>query len=878
VRRIGFGSALLLLLLVSALVAQDNNTSTIAERKRANAIRSDGPIRVDGVLDDHAWERAVPISDFIQKEPQENAPPTEDMEVRFVYDDSAIYIGARMFKKNEAAIQAPLGRRDAVKDQAEYLLVSLDTFHDHRTAYAFGVTATGVRIDRYYPQDDETVFDESYDPVWQAKTNIQDDGWTAELWIPFSQLRFNEQPEQIWGLNIQRSTPNTNEMDYWEPVPRTVKAWASRFGDLGGIEGIRPSKRIEVMPFTAGSALLNGNRDRSNPFDDGRNLKNHTGADLKMGLGPDLTLEATVNPDFGQVEADAAEVNLTALETFFPEKRPFFIEGSRLLNTSLANNFFNSRRIGAPPTAPVSADYVDYPQTNTILTAAKLTGRLVSGTSIGILGAITGEEFARTAQRGSSSIGEVRVAPKANWGLVRVQQEFGPSASTVSGMFTAVHRDLKPGDPLAALMNRNAYMASGDSVLRFRGGQYELRSYAGLDYINGDAANIERIQRSAVHYLQRPDKNYALFDPTRTSLPGYVIGSTFERTGGRHWLWYGRVIIQSPTFNANDIGRITTSDSYQPDLNIRYRETRPGKIFRNYSIGVTQSNEWNFGGNRQDGAVRSNITLTFLNFWTATLATGPNFARLDERLTRGGPMMRTPKGFTTTATLRNRAAARNGWNASYTLTTNESGSRLRNVHGGISFTPGPRWQFSVTPTSIHEINSQQYVASLSGGPAQTYGQRYIFSFVDRSTWSSQFRMGYTLRPDLNVDVYAEPFAASGHYYDFGELTAPRTSLLRVYGTNGTSVALQPDGTRVVTDGTANFTLKNSDFNIRSFRSNVVLRWEWRPGSILYLVWQQNRRSSEPFGDRVGLTDMFSSLTAPGSNFFAVKMSFWLPVK
>ena len=235
-----------------------------------------------------------------------------------------------------------------------------------------------------------------------------------ELWIPFSQLRFNEQTEQIWGLNVQRFTPTINEMDYWEPVPRTEKAWASRFGDLRGIEGIRPSKRIEVLPFTAGSALVNGNRDLTNPFDDGRNLKNHTGVDLKMGLGPNLTLEATVNPDFGQVEADPAEVNLSALETFFPEKRPFFLEDSRLLNTSLANNFFNSRRIGAPPTAPVSADYVDYPQTSTILTAAKLTGRLVSGTSIGILGAVTGEEFAHTAQRGSPSIETVRVAPRAN--------------------------------------------------------------------------------------------------------------------------------------------------------------------------------------------------------------------------------------------------------------------------------------------------------------------------------------------------------------------------------------------------------------------------------------------------------------------------------
>ena len=839
--------------------------------QKATAARVDeGSVRIDGRLDDPAWDKAVPIVDFIQKEPNEGAVPAEQMEVRVIYDNNAVYIGARMYNRKHTPIQAPLGRRDVVKDQAEYLLVSFDTFHDRRTAYAFGVTATGVRIDRYYPQDDEATFDEGFNPVWQARTDIEDDDWTAELWIPFSQLRFNGEKEQVWGLNIQRSTPNSNEMDYWTPVPRTEKGWASRFGDLLGIEGIRPTRRIEIVPFVAGASTVNGNRDPRNPFDNGRNLKSHTGADLKMGMGPNLTLQATVNPDFGQVEADPAEVNLTTTETNFAEKRPFFEEDARFLNTSLVGNFFYSRRIGAAPIAPVTADFVDYPKTSTILSAAKVTGQLSSGTSVGMLGAVTAEESARLSYIGSSKIDTVRVAPRTNYGLVRVQQEFGPSASTISGMMTAVHRNFKFGDPLAELLSRNAYTAFTDSILRFNGGQYELRSYAGVAYVKGQPGAIARLQQSPAHHLQRPDKNYAVFDPTKTSLSGYELDSVFERTGGRHWLWNVGTQFQSPAFESNDMGRVTSADGRQFNTALKYRETRPGKYFRNYLIGVSQNNEWNYGGNRTNGNARANLNLTLLNFWIATVTTGPNFRALDEHLTRGGPLMGSPKAWTTTVTLKNRAAARTGWNASFTKTTDEAGGDLRNINGGLSFRPGSQWQFAVTPTHIHEINSHQYVTSLSGGRAETYGQRYIFSFIDRSTWSTQFRMSYTLKPDLNVDVYGEPFAASGHYYDFGELSAPRAQRLRVYGTNGTTMSVQPDGSRVITDGGSTFTLKNYDFNIRSFRSNVVLRWEWRPGSTLYLVWQQDRKVSELLGDSVGLGDMFRSFRAPGSNYLAVK--------
>lgn len=862
---------LLFPLIVSAQQAKNGNP-----RKQAVAVRvAEGAIRLDGRLDDDGWRDAPPITDFIQKEPDEGVAPTEEMDVRIVYDSAVIYVGARMHNRKRVPIQAPMGRRDDVETLAEHILVSFDTFHDRRTAYAFGVTANGVRMDRFYPGDDEGVFDEGFDPVWQARTSVEEDSWTAELWIPLSQLRFTAQQEQVWGLNVQRFMPTNNEMDYWVAVPRTQRGWSSHFGDLRGIQGIRPPRRVELLPYVAGASTVSAERDPGNPFD--QEIARRVGLDVKMGLGPNLTLEATVNPDFGQVEADPAEVNLSAFETFFSEKRPFFTEGANLLSPRSVNNFFYSRRIGARPTTAVAGDYVDYPFTSTIGTAAKLTGRLPSGTSLGMLAAVTTDESARRFNAGAPAIEELRVAPRTTYGLARVQQELGPNASTTSAMVTYMHRDFTENDPLARLLTRTAFSVSGDSLLRFKRGEYELSSYYGITYVEGDPAAIARVQRSSAHYFQRPDREYSRFDPTRTSIPGYKAGASFERVGGRHWLWGIDTDFEPPGFEPNDMGRLSYGDGIRADPSIRYRETVPGKLFRSYSFGVTQRNEWSYDGVRQGGNVTGNANLTFLNFWTASLDTGPTFRIQDPRLTRGGPLMAGPSGWTTTMSLRSRAAAQTGWNTRLQRTTDELGGYVTNVNGGISFRPSPQWQLSVTPTYRREVDAQQYVAALGGGRTETFGTRYIFSYIDRTTVSTQIRTGYTLRPDLNLDLYAEPFAASGRYYGFGELAAPRALRLRTYGTAGTTISRQPDGSYIVGDGTSTFTLRDNDFNVRSFRSNLVLRWEWRPGSTLYVVWQQDRRVEERRGQAVSFDDMFRSLGAPGSNFFAVKTSFWLPL-
>jgi len=867
----GFFCVLILTLSTVPVWAQTSDT------KQARATRvAGGSITLDGRLSEAAWESTSPVTDFVQKEPVEGAEPTERTEVRFLYDDSALYVGARMWKRPGSRIQSSMARRDRV-EQSEHILVAFDTFLDHRTAYVFGVTAQGVRVDRYHAKDDETVFDETYDMVWAAKTASDENGWTAEMWIPFSQLRFEHKANQVFGLNIHRYTPTLDEDDYWVPVPRTVRAWSSRFGTLVGIGGLPGDRPVEVSPYVASSSTVNSNRDSRNPFDNGVNLKGRVGADLKAGIGQNLTLDAAINPDFGQVEADPAEVNLTGQETFFAEKRPFFLEGASLMNLATNTNTFYSRRIGARPVGPVTGDFTDYPAATTILGAAKLTGRLPSGTSVGAMAAVTDAETARTFALSTSTQSKALVAPRTVYGVARVQQEFGAAQSTVSGMATVLHRSMDASDPIAQILNRTAIAAGGDANVRFKGGQYEWSSLEVLTLVEGEPSAVARSQRNSAHYAQRPDRTYHLYDPTRTSWGGWWTVNEFARTGGRHWIWTLTNEIQSPDLEHNDLGRLTSADGIQGNVDVRYRETVPKGLLRNWWIGGRQNNEWTFGHERTTKSAGAYTSLTFKNFWTTTATYTENFNHLDTRLARGGPKMSVPPSKSLQVTLKTRASSRRSWSIDLTKSATVDGGFNHKATGSLTLQVGPRWQLTATPIFQRQVDTQQYITVLGGGRPATFGSRYIFADIDRHTYSVQFRTGFTLKPDLNLDVYAEPFAASGRYWNLGELTGSASRIRLEYGTGGTTATRQADGSLLVQDGAATFRLANNDFNVHSFRSNVVLRWEYRPGSMLYLVWQQDRRLSEPISSAIGFSDPFRSLTIPGTNAFVVKMSFWKPV-
>lgn len=851
-------------------------------RKQAHAVRvASGSIRLDGRIDDEAWLKAEPIVDFVQAEPNEGEPASDRMELRIVYDDTALWVAARMLSRPGSLVQAPMSRRDD-GEQAEYLEVELDTYLDRRTAYMFGVTASGVRLDHFHPTDNESDADAEFDPVWEAKTVVNDEGWTAELWLPFSQLRFNSEGQRIWGLNVKRWRPQLNEQDYWVVIGRTERGWASRFGELRGVDDVAPKARFEVLPYGAYSSRMSGNRDLRNPFDSAMNPEGRFGMDMKVGLGSNLTLEATIHPDFGQIEADPAEVNLSVFETIFAEKRPFFIEGNNLLEAG-STNFYYSRRIGARPTGTASGDYVDYPDTTTILGAAKLTGRLKSGTSVGLLGAWTAREDALTSIGGLRS--NVEVAPRTVWGVARVIQELDQAGSTIGAHLTLVHRDLASSDVLSSVLVRNAVTAGVDGRLRFDNRTYEASFNVGMTLVNGEPGAIEKIQRASTHYFQRLDQPLRRLDPSRTSFSGAQINGRFDKIAGRHWLWGSNLQVESPEFETTDFGRLNYAGDFMGATRLTYRETRPGRIFRAYSLAFSLNHYWFFDTNlgiRQ--WISDSNSFTLRNFWIAALNVTSYFRGQDVQLTRGGPAMGVPLGWSLAPSLRNSSGSKTGWSASGSLKTNEFGEKAWSYSGSVSARPVPSVQFSIAPTyqveqgtnaSFQGPINRQYLATLPGGRSETYGNRYVFGLVDRTTLSAQFRFNYTFKPDVNLDVYAEPFAASGQYRGIGELAAARARDLRMYGTEGTTIERLSNGGYRISDGPSTFTLPNRDFNARSYRSNVVLRWEWRPGSTLYVVWQQNRAADLTSGDHVGIGDLFGSFSAPGDNIFAIKSTVWI---
>jgi hypothetical protein len=840
------------------------------EAQTVQAVRVEGPsLRIDGQLTELVWRSAPAARGFLQREPDEGQPASDSTEVRVAYDDDALYVGARMYSRSPKDIVSIVTRRDR-ETAAETFYVSLDTYRDRRTAYSFGVTPASVRLDFYHPRDDMDDADSGYDVVWDGRAEIDSLGWTAEFRIPFTQLRFSRAEVQQWGVNFARFIPARNEQSFWLMVPKNQTGWSSRFGLLTGIRGVQPSRRIEAMPYVAADSRVRPVEDPANPFEHKTRNEARVGGDLKMGLGSNLTLDVTLNPDFGQVESDPANVNLSAFEVFFEERRPFFLEGSSLLNR---RNLFYSRRIGAPPPGSSGADYAELKDNSTILGAAKLTGKLQSGLSIAGLTAVTQKEEVRTFDVGSHSFGRATIAPRSVYAAAAAEQEFGADRSTLSGMLTAVHRDLATGTPLADLVARDAVSALGEGRWRWADGKYDINYWTGYTLVRGDSAAILRQQRSSRRYWQRVDATHAHVDPSRTEIAGFHYGVGHSKMAGRHWLWDVDFTGESPGFEPNDMGSITNSDNRRVFTGLRWRETRPTRFLRNYDVGTGIERGWTFDWMERatEGTVFSNVTLP--NFWRLYADYGRAMRGYSDRLTRGGPVMATPAAWGAGFEVQNASAARNPFGIEIGGERDENGGWEANLEIGFGYRPGPRWEIRFDPEWERARDTRQYLATVPGGRAVTYNNRYVFAAVDRSEISGSMRVNYTFTPNLTLETYAEPFVSSGRFHSIGELRAPRERDLIAYGSGGTSIARNTDGSYTVTDGASTFDLANEDFNVRSFRSNMVLRWEWRRGSTMYLVWQQNREADLLTGNaRPG--DLWSTLDAPGSNFLALKVTYW----
>lgn len=849
------------------------------------AARLSGSITVDGTLGEPAWTTAEAASSFTQSYPKPGGKPTQRTEVRVLYDDAALYVGARMYDTSPDSIAAQLARRDATNIYSDWLHIVVDSYHDHRSAFRFSVNPRGVKKDVFH--SDDTSEDLNWDAVWEVATKVDSLGWTAEYRIPFSQLRFGRvaaDVERTWGLQIQRDIARNNERDSWSPWTQKDNAYVSRAGDLTGLKGITTPQRLELLPY-ASTRLARAPGSSADPFYRANDTRLSVGADLKYGLPGGLTLSATVNPDFGQVEVDPAVVNLSAFETFFPEKRPFFVEGASIFSFGRVNagpsynfqQFFYSRRIGRAPQRSVGgAQYVDAPDQSTILGAAKVSGKTGPWT-VGFLDALTGQQTARYVSP-TGTRGTTPVEPLTNYAVGRLRRDYRGGNTVIGSMFTLTNRSL--GDTVFDRLLRSRGSFGGvDFEHSWARRVWTLSGYAAGTSVGGSRDVIAATQRSSSRYYQRPDADYLKYDPTRTSLGGYMTEVGLRKSGVFNF--GADVKIASPGFEVNDIGFQGRTDYRSVAGYFGYQSLNPGRIFRNWNASIGNNNAWNFGGDRIWNSLFSNGYGSFTNFWSLGY-----FAQLDpdllaDRLTRGGPVAREPRTWNAGifGGSDSRRTVTSDWQ--FSVARDVAGGSATSVYLGLGVRPSSSVRVTFGPALGQQFNTQQYVRSATDPLAiATYGSRYIFAGLRQTTLSADTRLDWTFTPTLSLQLYAQPFISAGRYSRFKELLAPRTRDFGVFGedrgtltrdTASGNYTADPDGA-----GPAPAVpIGNPDFNIRSLRGNAVVRWEYRPGSTLFFVWQQRRSDFVPFGDFSARRDVGAIFRQVPTNVFLVKATFWL---
>lgn len=861
-------------------------TSQPAVAREVRAIKAAGAIRVDGRLDESDWAAAQPLRGFTQRDPDEGKPATETTEVRFLFDDDALYVGARMSDRDAARIARRLSRRDGdAENLADSILIALDPLRDGLTGNAFQVTAAGALYDAVLYND--TSQDNSWDGVWEAEVTIDDSGWSAELRIPFSQLRFRSAGNQHWGLNVIRRIQRHNEEAWWVAVPKTESRFVSRMGTLAGLEELHGRRHLDLLPYATLRGEFAGQAPKGDPFNDGSRLLGGGGLDAKWGVTSNLTLDATVNPDFGQVEVDPAVVNLSVFETFFDEKRPFFIEGAQNfrnfgrsgVSSSMGFNrtnpsLFYSRRIGRNPRGPASGTFVDRPAGTTILGAAKISGKTAGGWNIGLIEAVTAREWASTAT--GTVRGQAQVEPLTSYFIARVRRDVGLQGGF--GMIaTAANRDLR--DPaLAALLVRQAYVVGADGHVFFDA-KREWVVTAGLSgsYVEGSERAISRLQTASARYYQRPDATHVDVDPRARALSGWNFQADFNRNGGNFRpnasLW-----AVSPGYEANDLGFQTNADRWGGHVSFAWRKPTPDRFSRFRQMIVSKFWVANFANEKLTDGMWAGGWVTFPNYWSAAVNSFAARTALSDRLTRGGPLMTSPAGLSTFAEVETdgRKAVTVSLGGSYAVY--REGSRQGSTELTVAYKPTPALSFEAGPTWSRYHNSAQYVtATADAAAAATFGNRYVFGDLNQTEVAMTLRANWIVSPRMSVQLYAQPLLSAGRYYDFKQAAEPRTYDFLRYGHETGSIAYDAGVGRYAVDPGADgrpFSFANPDYNFKSLRVNAVYRWEFRPGSTMYLVWTQVREDDARPGEFALGPDLSSMFAAPGDNVLMAKISYW----
>ena len=858
-----------------------------AENPVMNAIRlpEGKTITLDGFLDEDVWQMSSIATEFTQRSPNDGQPASERTEVRILYTDNAIYVGFMAYDSAPDSIMAPLFRRDG-NQPSDWVYVGFDSYDDSRTGFIFGVNPRGVQRDFLYYNDSST--DIQWDAVWDARVQILENGWSAEIRIPISQLRFSGANDiQSWGVNFQRSLARKGEISFWAPTPFNESRIVSRFGRLDGIRGLNEPLRLEIMPFSAGSLLRAPDLGSSNPYYNKNQYGGNIGADIKYGLTSNLTLTATINPDFGQVEADPSVINLTANESFFSERRPFFQEGNDIFQFGGTKSFFKmghpqtfySRRIGrAPQGSPGRAGepalFTDQPDQTTIAGAVKLSGKTDTGWSIGALNAFTLQETASFITP-SGAEENIAVEPFTNYLVTRTMKDFNAGNTYVGGFVSAVNRNIN-GTYFENFLRTSAYLGGLDFEHNIDNRNWVVSGVVTYSSINGSQQAIGLAQRSPVRYFNRVDSDKLNIDNEKTNLSGYATEMSIRRQGGSRWLGSMTYSDVSPGYETNDLGFQNRADHRILAGSMIYRNTNLSWL-QLFDQSVASLNGWNYDGDRIHNGIRSMGFMRFNNLWTANYNAGFNLRRDSDRLTRGGPVMQQPADLLLNLFISTNPNKTISFGSGLLHIRDENGGSTYDYLGSITARPSPWLTMSLSPLIVKNKNTMQYVSTVPDTNAtHTYGRRYLFADITQNTIALDTRVNWTFSPTMSLETYIRPFVSSGKYSNFKELSTPRTFDFDVYGEDMGTIILIDDQYTVDPDGsgTSSIDFRNPDFNFRSIQGNAVFRWEYRPGSTLYFVWQQQRSSFEATGDFDFGSDMGELFRSKPTNVFLVKASYW----
>jgi hypothetical protein len=834
-----------LLMLAGLMAASDRPPSTASVT--ATPIAQATAIKLDGAFTETAWDNVPAISGFRQREPKDGADPTFATDVKVVYDATNLYVAVRAHDPDPAKLIGLRTRRDS-SSPSDWIRVMVDSFHDKRTAFEFGVNPAGVKEDTYWYGDSNE--DRGWDAVWDVAVARDTDGWRAEFRIPFSQLRFRPSDEAVFGFAVIREIGRLNETDTWPFISKSASGVVSSFGELTNLKVGQSHKRLEVVPYVVGQVDTQPS-EPGNPLASSHDQKASVGADLKYAIKPGITLTATVNPDFGQVEADPAVVNLSGFETFFSERRPFFLEGSGMFtfdldcNDGSCSGLFYPRRIGRQPRgtpALVDGAYAVVPQQTTILGAAKLTGRL-GKFSFGVLDAVTADEEATIAN------GTLRtrqsVEPLTNYAVVRARREFA-NQSTLGFMVTGTGRRL---EGVTAFLPSSAATAGVDWDWRVQK-RYAVQGYLVGSNVRGDAASIDLLQQNTVHAFQRPDAEHLEEDPSRTAMTGGGGSVAFAKIGGARVRFNSNVGFKSPGLEINDIGFMRRADLRTMGNWMQWRHDKPSKLLRSFRFNLNQWGAWNYGGDRLEMGGNVNAHWTFANNWGTGAGFNVNGANFDDRATRGsGPGAIGVSNRNYWQYINSDERKRVFANVFFNAGRDSGGGRWIGSSPSVVYRPSSFLEISTGLDWSHQINDAQWIENRADG-------KYVFGRLDQHTVAMNWRVNYTITPQLTVQVYAAPFVSTGDYDRFKALVDGR--------------APRYEDRYAPLDYRA-----NPDFNYRSFRTTNVLRWEYKPGSTLFVVWQQGREDVLDDGRFRFGRDFGGTFAAPARNVFLVKMSYWI---